>query len=135
MIRKLRPNNEKGFTLIELMIVVAIIGILAAIAIPQFSAYRERSYIASMKADCNAVRTAEEAYFVDNDKYLVIAETAEGVAPADLASYGIKAISAGNKVAVAASTDINKDFKVTVTSTKTTKTTVYDSPLGTTVTN
>jgi len=38
-------NNEKGFTLIELMVVIAIIGILAAIAIPQFGKYRERAFI------------------------------------------------------------------------------------------
>jgi len=37
-------ENEKGFILIELMIVIAIIGILAAIDIPQFSAYRTKSY-------------------------------------------------------------------------------------------
>ena len=69
MLTKLINKNEKGFTLIELMIVIAIIGILAAIAIPQFSAYRTRSYNSSANADLRNACTAQEAYFVDEGTY------------------------------------------------------------------
>ncbi|MGD2125462.1 MAG: prepilin-type N-terminal cleavage/methylation domain-containing protein [Desulfobacteraceae bacterium] len=62
-------NKQEGFTLIELMIVIAIIGILAAIAIPQFSAYRMRSYNAAAEADVRNAATAQEAYYVDNQTY------------------------------------------------------------------
>ena len=66
MLQKLTKNNEKGFTLIELMIVIAIIGILAAIAIPNFIQYRKRSYNTAANADSKNLYTASQAYFTDN---------------------------------------------------------------------
>ncbi len=61
--------NRKGFTLTELLIVVVIIGILAAIAIPKFSNTKEKAYVAAMKSDLRNLVTAEESYFADTDLY------------------------------------------------------------------
>jgi type IV pilus assembly protein PilA len=67
-------RSQKGFTLIELMIVVVIIGILAAIAIPNFIAMQNRAKEGSTKANMHTLQLATEDYGVSND----------GVYPSDM---------------------------------------------------
>jgi type IV pilus assembly protein PilA len=67
MLQKLRGNNSKGFTLIELMIVIAIIGILAAIAIPNFISYRNKAYCSKAETDAQNIIAALASYFAHPD--------------------------------------------------------------------
>lgn len=62
-------RKKAAFTLIELLIVVAIIAILAAIAVPNFLEAQTRSKVARVKADVRTLATALESYYVDNNKY------------------------------------------------------------------
>ena len=74
-------RNSKGFTLIELMIVVLIIGILAAIAIPNFVSMQDRAKEGSVKSNMHTLQLAVEDYAVQNDGvYPVAANNAAVVA-------------------------------------------------------
>lgn len=95
----MRTNKRRGFTLIELLIVVAIIGILAAIAIPQFSAYKMRGYIATVKSDAKNAYTAIQAYLGDNPGVTAPGDT---ITTTGGAVYTSAKASAGNNVVVAA---------------------------------
>ena len=80
MLQRMHQKGQGGFTLVELMIVVAIIGILAAVAIPQFAQYRIRGFNSSALSDIRNLTTAQEAFFADWQRYAVTYDADGGTA-------------------------------------------------------
>ena len=66
---RMTKSNNKGFTLVELMIVVAIIGILAAIAIPNFLKYQAKAKQSEAKVNLKGIYTSQLSYFAEGDTY------------------------------------------------------------------
>lgn len=97
-------RNPKGFTLGELMIVTAVIGILTAIAIPQYNLYRVRGFMVTTRCDTKNVHTAVQAWIAENVTGAPPAETCTG--PGQMVNYSTARVSAGVIVVVAPGGDV-----------------------------
>ena len=86
-------HSQKGFTLIELMIVVAIIGILAAIAVPAYQDYTIRSRVSEGASLAGAAKTAVDVWFSETGSLASTPGTPASLGLASPASYSAKYVS------------------------------------------
>ncbi|MCD6160952.1 MAG: prepilin-type N-terminal cleavage/methylation domain-containing protein [candidate division Zixibacteria bacterium] len=135
-------KSKKGFTLIELMIVVVIIGILAALAIPRFMRSTTKAKQSEAKQLLKQIYTMQRAYRQENDVYTLNGVTASAVAPATFAAIGVDVgasarysyamVAAANTFTCTATANLDDDVSVdtwTIDETGTLTCTIDDSVL------
>ena len=95
-----RIKGQQGFTLIELMIVVAIVGILAAIAIPNFLTYQAKARQSEAKVELGGLFTTATAYFAENNTFSTTGCCVLGYVPAGTLRYDFyyAGTAAANKI-------------------------------------
>ena len=120
--------EERGFSFVELLVVVGIVGILSAIAVPQFSEFRKNAYNAAASSDLRNAATAEEAYYALNEEYLSC-QNESCIRSADGTSGlpGVKAISSTVNIKMVAD---NENFTGEASSSKVSKIFFWNSENG-----
>jgi prepilin-type N-terminal cleavage/methylation domain-containing protein len=97
-------RSNAGFTLLELLVVTSIIGIMASIAIPQYSSYRARGFDSIVESQVRHVATGQEAFFASESRYTANIEEIEGM----VIDEGVEiTVSAGNSGDMASSFTIH----------------------------
>lgn len=114
--------KNKGFTLLELMITVAIIGILASIAIPAYNGYLETSRMTEAKNNIAALKLAEEEYFLENNSYF-----------SDITENNTNLANASGNLWTATGGENGVNFTYTITATATSYTITAKGNAGTPV--
>jgi len=96
MFRMFELRKDRGFSLVELMIVVAIIAILAAIAIPAFMQFAMKAKTSEATGNLSAIRTCEESYRAEEDEYLNCPESPAALnAPPSKPQKWVEVVAAG----------------------------------------
>lgn len=127
--------NQKGFTLIELMIAVAIIGILAAIAIPSYQDYVIRASLVDASSTLSATRARLEQHFQDNRTYQTVGaftSPCDSIASVGKFSFACSGLTATTYVITATGSGVASGFTYTIDQTNVQATTSVKTGWGTT---
>ncbi len=128
---KFVEEKEQGFTLTELLIVLVIIGVLAAIAVPIYLSQRERAYEATMRSDLRTVAQEVESAYADDEAYPTVTSTGNQATITPASGTGVAVtLSLSTSVVSQTAGAAPGTFCLKATSTKTPTVLYYDSDRG-----
>lgn len=108
-------KNSRAFTLIELMIVVAIVAILAAVAVPSYMKFQSKAKTAEASNNLAVIRAGQETYRAENDAYLICAATPAAVPSGIVATWTAGGAADFAKIGFVPDGDVRYQYAVAVT--------------------